>query len=225
MSDPNSPYRANFNKNVWLSGYESTWFAEYKVLKLKELISDLVNKPISILDFGCGDGVMSSFVNHVFVHAEVFGVDQSAEAIEVARMAYEDVYFAVLEEKIPVADSSFDVVVAAEIFHHIPFKEHDYYVREMMRVLKPNGLLVLFELNPLNLMTVYRFKRNPLEGGMHMLFPWSAKKLLKQYGKIITLNFYSFFPHWLRKLYFLEQYMIKIPVGTLYAVVVQKQCA
>lgn len=81
-------YRELLDKNLWLSGESSTFFAEYKALKLKEWLPELVKTPITILDFGCGDGLMTSFIASLFPTATVFGVDPSSESIEVARMAY-----------------------------------------------------------------------------------------------------------------------------------------
>jgi ubiquinone/menaquinone biosynthesis C-methylase UbiE len=216
-------YQENFEKNVALSGWDATLFAEYKALRLKELVPDLVERPISILDFGCGDGLMSSFIKHIFTNATVVGVDTCAESIDVARMAYDDIHFSVATKKISAADESFDLVIAAEVFHHISFQEHDYYLHELMRVLKPGGLLVIFELNPLNPATLYRFKRDPSERTARLLSPRYTKNMLQQYGQLLTLNFYSFFPHWLRALSFLERYMTKIPFGAFYACVVQKK--
>jgi ubiquinone/menaquinone biosynthesis C-methylase UbiE len=214
-------YRENLDKNLWLSGESSTFFAEYKAQKLKQWLPELANKPITILDFGCGDGVMTSFVQAVFPQATVVGADPSSESIEVARMAYEKITFQVSDTRVDMPDQHFDLIFAAGAFHHIPFNEHEHYRQEVMRLLKPGGIFVMFELNPYNPLTVWTFKHNPIDQNATMMRPGYSYKLLRPAGSVTT-KFYCFFPHALRKLRFFEPYLTKVPVGALYACVVKK---
>lgn len=214
-------YRKNLDKSLWLSGESSTFFAEYKAQKIQEWFPDLVQKKISILDFGCGDGLMTSFVQHIFVHADMYGVDPSTESIEIAREAYEGIHFSPSDETLHFPDNSFDFIYAAGVFHHIPFDQHEHYKKELLRVLKPNGTLLLFELNPLNPLTVYTFKTNPIDQNAQMMTPWYTKKLLQSEGNTI-LRFYCFFPKALHVLRFLEPYLTWLPFSALYAVSMRK---
>ena len=113
------------------------------------------------------------------------------------------------------------MIYAAGVFHHIPFEMHSHYIQECLRVLKPNGLLVLFELNPLNPGTRYIFNRNPIDQNATMLNHWYAKKLVKKYGFKETI-FYCFFPHTLRFLRPLEKYLNRVPLSGLYGIIVRK---
>jgi ubiquinone/menaquinone biosynthesis C-methylase UbiE len=186
-----------FKKNVQLSGWGTTVFADYVAQKIVAWVPEITasrsgtSRP-RILDFGCGDGVLTSFLDLRLPHAEVVGVDPTLDAIEVARMAYPTIEFFVSEHTVPFQDRSFDLVVAANVFHHIPSREHEHYLREIDRVLKPQGICVLVELNPLNPYTHYTFRRNPTEQDARMLYPFQVVRMLKRYGST-QLKFGRFF--------------------------------
>lgn len=218
-----TPYQKNIYKNIELSGEASTFFAEYQALKIKEWLPDLVDKPISILDFGCADGIVTSFLKQIFSNAQVYGVDPDRESIEVAHMAFPDITFLLSGTTIPMPDQQSDLIIACGVFHHIPRAEHDAYMQEIKRVLKPSGTFIMFELNPFNPFTRYRFKRNPLESNAHMLSAYYSRKLLQKYYGSVTTNYcYSFPVHpskgsELGRFQFLEPYLTKVPFGQLYA--------
>lgn len=217
-------YRTNCDQYLTLSGETSTYFAEYKAQKLKEWLGNKVCAPSHILDFGCGDGIMTHFVQSEFPHAKLYGVDPSPKSIETAKNQFQDIHFSLSSEetvKLKFEDSFFDIIFSAGVFHHIPFDQHKGYVQELIRILKPGGHLILFELNPLNPLTVLTFKRNPIDQHAHMMSPYYTRSLTKQYGKTKT-KFYCFYPKlfsWLRPT---EPYITKVPFGALYATITQK---
>jgi len=217
-------YRPNLDNQLWLSGESSTFFAKYKANKLKEWFPELVLQKQKILDFGCGDGVMTNFTSDIFKNAEVYGVDPSPKSIEEAQETFTHIKFTVNSDQttqIDYPDNTFDLIFVAGAFHHIPFSMHQGYVQELNRIAKPNGKIIIFELNPLNPLTVFTFKRNPIDQNATMLKPWYGKKLGKKFGKT-KVNFYCFFPRMLRRLRFFEKYLTKLPIGALYAIIISK---
>ncbi len=218
-------YRPELDKALSLSGESSAYFAQLKVHKLASWIGQLANQEATILDFGCGDGLMTSFLKQQFNRATVFGVDPSPKSIEIAQKNYPQVSFAVNSDTsttLDFPDAMFDVVCAAGAFHHIPFEMHEGYMNEINRILKTNGTFVLFELNPFNPLTVITFKRNPIDYNARMLWPWYAYRLNKKFGKA-RIKFYCFFPNFLRHLRFTEPFLTKLPFGALYAIVMNKK--
>lgn len=215
-------YRKKQDKIVSLSGESSSFFAAYKTQKLMSWFSHWINEPISILDFGAGDGLMTDMVQRAFHEARVVGVDPSGESVKYAQQEYPNISFVqTYNEALPFADESFDLIFAAGVFHHIPFAEHEKYLNDIRRVLKKGGAFVLFELNPLNPLSLYTFYINPMEKNSNSLVPWYGYRMLTGYcsKKII---FYCFFPKWFAWLRPLELYMAKLPVGALYAVIASK---
>jgi len=216
-------YQANLRKNLSLSGQAATFFAEYQAQKLAEWFPSEIDQRISILDFGCGDGLITSFVQHIFVHAAITGIDTDPECIALAKDVYEGIHFVCtdIETEQPFAPASFDLIYATEVFHHLPPEKHAQYIALLIRLLKPHGMLVIFELNPLNLATVCRFKKNPLEQHADLIWPWTLQRLLTSYGKT-TLRFYDFFPNILHRMRTIERYINWFPLGALYAMSVTK---
>lgn len=218
-------YRSNCDKALSISGESSAFFAEYKAKKLAEWFPDYASSEVSLLDFGCGDGLMTYFVKNAFKNASVYGVDPSPKSVEEAKSQFSGIEFCLSSDQhshLDFKNESFDLIFSAGVFHHIPFAMHQSYISELIRILKPNGHLVIFELNPLNPLTTLTFKRNPIDRHAKMMWPWYTSRLEKKYGKTTT-KFYCFYPKflsWLRKT---EPFMTKVPFGALYASIVQKR--
>ncbi len=215
-------YRSNQDQHVALSGESGAFFADYKAQKLYEWFPVYHHKSITILDFGCGDGLMTEYVHLTFPMAETFGVDPSAKSIEAAQKHFPSSHFSWFDgTQTPFASESMDLIFAAGVFHHIPFPEHQTCINEIMRILKPGGHFVLFELNPFNPLTQLTFRRSPVDRDATMLFPKYARQILARYGSPTT-KYYCFFPHFARRLRFLEPYMTWFGLGALYATIIKK---
>lgn len=218
-------YRCNCDRSLRLSGETSAFFAEYKAQKLAEWLPDKVVSPANILDFGCGDGTMTNFVKNSFPQAKMFGVDPSPKSIEEAQSTFEGISFSVNSDehtRLNFKPNFFDIIFSAGVFHHIPFDKHAEYLEELARVLKPGGHFVLFELNPLNPLTVLTFKRNPIDKYAKMMWPSYSKNLTNPLGSSQT-KFYCFYPKFLSWLRPTEPYLTKVPFGALYSIIAQKK--
>ncbi len=216
-------YRTNCDQALKLSGETSAYFAEYKAKKLAEWLP--LSSKISILDFGCGDGVMTNFVQQSFPQAGVYGVDPSPKSIQAASQQFPHLHFSLSSEEstqLHFKTDFFDIIFSAGVFHHIPFEQHKSYLQELFRILKVGGTLVLFELNPLNPLTVLTFKRNPIDKHAKLMRPWYSAKLSKPFGKTET-KFYCFYPKALKWLRFTEPFLTKLPFGALYATLTTKE--
>ncbi len=105
----------------------------------------------SVLDVGCGSGSLAIAAKaHVGLAGSVHGVDASDAMIARARRkagkARADATFeSALAQSLPFPDARFDVVLSTVMLHHLPRKIRQESVREMRRVLKPVGRLLVVE--------------------------------------------------------------------------------
>jgi ubiquinone/menaquinone biosynthesis C-methylase UbiE len=95
-----------------------------------------------VLDIACGEGYGSNLLSKVA--ARVYGVDISEEAVAHATRKYKKEnlsFIAGSADKIPLEQSSVDVVVSFETLEH--HDRHQEMMDEVKRVLKPGGKLLL----------------------------------------------------------------------------------
>jgi SAM-dependent methyltransferase len=110
-----------------------------------ELIIDLITKRIKygnakrILDIGCGDG---SFIIKFRKHCDVFGIDISQKAIDLAKEAGVNAHKVDISyEKLPFENGYFDMVYMGDVIEHL--LNPDFAIKEVFRVLRSNGFLIL----------------------------------------------------------------------------------
>ena len=100
-------------------------------------IYDNVRHGSSVLDLGCGEGVLA-LLKRKDVH--LAGIDLSSDLVEMAeRNGYDDARVGLLT-KLPFESGSFDYVVSLDVFGHIGFEEKDLVLQEIKRVLRPDGV-------------------------------------------------------------------------------------
>jgi len=106
------------------------------------------DRPIKVLDVGCGTGVFGARIREALPNARVWGVDLVKEMLQggAARWAAHDGDLTPVRgdsEALPFASGTFDVVTCANSFHHYPHQ--DRAVAEMRRVLEPGGTLMIID--------------------------------------------------------------------------------
>jgi SAM-dependent methyltransferase len=104
-----------------------------------------------ILDAGCGSGPLSAALRAK--GAIVTGVDGSPAMLELARQRLGDdvaLHVADLSRPLPFDDGAFDDVVASLVLHYL--RDWEAPLRELRRVLRPGGRLILSVNHP----TVYK---------------------------------------------------------------------
>jgi SAM-dependent methyltransferase len=115
-------------------------------IRLEHLHRYLIARELSrdkrVLDIACGEGYGADLLATVAAH--VVGVDVAPEVIAHARSRYvrSNLEFSQGQcEAIPLPDHSVDVVVSFETLEHVSLQ--DDMLREIGRVLRPDGLLVM----------------------------------------------------------------------------------
>lgn len=96
------------------------------------------NKNQHILDLGCGTGTLTSQLADLA--DTTIGLDSSESMIEKAREHYADIQFVVGDALALPFEKQFDVVFSNAVFHWIA--DHNTLLKQIHKVLKPNGLLI-----------------------------------------------------------------------------------
>ncbi|HEX3557975.1 MAG TPA: methyltransferase domain-containing protein [Pyrinomonadaceae bacterium] len=100
-------------------------------------VYDNVRAGASVLDLGCGAGVLALLKRKGVTLA---GVDLSEECALAARRNGYDAGLASRLTRLPFADASFDYVVSLDVLGHIEAFEKDAVLSEVRRVLRPAGV-------------------------------------------------------------------------------------
>jgi SAM-dependent methyltransferase len=136
-----------------------------------------------VLDLGCRSGALT---RHFLDGNTVVGLDVDAAALEKAAALGIEPVQANVEEPLPFEDSSFDAVVAGELFEHLRFP--DALVAEIRRVLRPRGVLVGSVPNAFRVQSRLRFLRGrpPEDDPTHlrMFSPDAVRALLGDFDDV-----------------------------------------
>lgn len=125
---------------------ESLIYAEH-ITRYQSALALVKNKVV--LDIASGSGYGTSLLADRAKY--VFGVDISNVAINYARKKFskKNTEFILGDgESIPLDENSVDIVISFETIEHI--KDYKKFVKEIKRVLKPNGLVVISTPNDLS---------------------------------------------------------------------------
>ncbi len=102
----------------------------------------------TVVDIGCGTGVFLQIAQQQYPQMKFIGVDPDAKALSIARHRLERAGMDValhqaFAERLPFPDQSVDVCVSSLAFHHMPDEAKRQGIKEIYRVLKPGGSIVI----------------------------------------------------------------------------------
>src|SRR5690554_4895026 len=100
---------------------------------------------VDILDWGCGPGRIIRHLN-LFIGADcrLYGTDYNTKSIEWCTQNIPSISFKNnrLDAVLPYDDHFFDVIYGLSVFTHLSEPMHYSWYNELMRVLKPDGILL-----------------------------------------------------------------------------------
>jgi ubiquinone/menaquinone biosynthesis C-methylase UbiE len=108
----------------------------------------LIQPGDSVLDVGCGTGEVTLLAKQRAQNGQVYGIDPAPEMITVARKKAKrkhlEIDFRVgVIEALPFSDASLDAVTSSLMMHHLPDDLKARGLKEIYRVLKPGGRLLI----------------------------------------------------------------------------------
>lgn len=211
-------YRAEVEKSISFIGRDLAFFTEAKARVLLEIAETELGDPLSVraLDVGCGPGETDSYLAGRL--GDIHGVDISEGVLATARARNPDVTYTSFDGgSLPYGDSGFDLVFAICVVHHVPPAAWQAFVGEMGRVLRPGGVLVLIEHNPLNPLTRLAVARCEFDDEAVLLGPQTARRLQRGAGLVPAVSRYILFFPWRGALFAaLEKPLGRVPLGAQY---------
>lgn len=100
----------------------------------------------AVLDFGCGTATLTIMAKQNQPLAKLTGVDVDEKILSIAREKLKKTKNGIQIDKydgdvLPYRDSSFDRVITSLVFHHLTKEQKENSLKEIKRVLKPDGEL------------------------------------------------------------------------------------
>ena len=128
-------------ESEYLPSWRKIWDKQKRVHLLLEMVASEADETSVILDIGCREGLITNAIYNA-TKAEVHGIDFVEQFVSEATLDFPHVYFQVMNaESLRIEDKSIDIVAAGEIIEHL-IEPHSF-LKEVWRVLKPNGTFVL----------------------------------------------------------------------------------
>ena len=148
----------------------------------------------------------------------------SADSLVSAQREDPGVVYATCDGKhLPFGEGQFDVVFAINVLHHVGTSSREAFLREMTRVCRAGGLVVVFEHN----------RCNPLTRLVVRLCPFDRNTVLLRRGEVIRLfqkaglrlderRFVLIFPSGWKIVSWVETALSQLPLGAQYYVAGRK---
>ncbi len=144
-------YFSDFSAEVYELGVELLFRGTADVMR-RQIIPPITRhiagkSSLRVLDVGCGTGRTLHQISRALPSLRLHGADLSPAYIRRARKRLADVDEVTLAvenaEALPWADATFDVATSVYMFHELPRNARRNVARELARVVKPGGLVVL----------------------------------------------------------------------------------
>lgn len=212
-------YEQQHHESIRVTGEDPEYFSEYKIRDLKRLANIWGLESPAILDFGCGIGNSLPGFRTYFPENSAACADVSAKSLSAARARHggEEPQLLISNDRLPGADASFDITFTACVFHHIPEEEHLHWLRELRRVTRPGGHIVIFEHNPLNPLTQRAVRKCPFDVNAVLIAAPEMRRRMKTAGWTTPqIDYHIFFPRALARLRPLESWLRWCPAGGQY---------
>lgn len=214
-------YVAINDRYSWFFREKTGYFADYKASYVARLVGPSFTG--AILDFGCGIGLVTNRLTARLPLARIDGLDSSPASIARARRdAHANARVRYIESDDALAPP-YDVVIMANVLHHLAPVERESVLRRVHELLAPGGRLVIFEHNTWNPLVMLIVRKHPFDSDAVFVSPREASKLVRSAGLTPSIDFIVFFPAFFKIFRPAERHLRWLPIGGQYACIGRKE--
>lgn len=146
-------WQDKWNFDEWAESYDKSIMENNGVLnffecydevldKVYEISTENLKKDSNVLEIGVGTGNLAS--KYLLDSISIVGLDQSRKMLHIARKNHKNLKLRLGEFlKLPFGNNSFDRIVTTYAFHHLTDQEKEFALKEMLRVLKSCGEIII----------------------------------------------------------------------------------
>ena len=209
-------YEQQVEDAIGFARREHAFFLAAKARALLDLVERRfpAGAPVRALDVGCGDGRLDAMLEPLELH----GVDVSPEMVAAAAENVPQGRFQVADgTRLPFSDGAFDLTFTVCALHHVEPPDRPGYMRELARVTRPGGLVVVFEHNPVNPLTRLVVHRCVFDEGVVLVGRRRLGMLARSAGLTVEETRYILFFPWTHAPFpQLERLLASVPAGAQY---------
>lgn len=99
-----------------------------------------LNKNLKVIDLGCGEGLLLSLFEKKFKNIQTFGIDIEPNVLELRKFLRAEIKIADIRDS-GFPDNFFDIAFCLDALEHFRILKEP--VKEIKRILKPQGLLIV----------------------------------------------------------------------------------
>ncbi|OGK12396.1 MAG: hypothetical protein A2W80_09650 [Candidatus Riflebacteria bacterium GWC2_50_8] len=139
------------NAGAYDTGMKLHWLGSYNAFR-RSLVNNFGEfENSTILDFGCGTGLLLEFIKANYRYNGLYlGIDPGAGMLKIAKekaIDHQGKCFVQIPlfPNFPVKSESVDIFVSSLVTHQISLEGKQALFKEIFRVLKPNGRVVMAE--------------------------------------------------------------------------------
>jgi SAM-dependent methyltransferase len=174
-----------------------------------------------VLDVGCGVGVTDSLLApHV---GALHGIDVSAESVALAAAKNPSARYAAFDgTTFPLPDASVDLAFAICVLHHVAPDARPAFAAELHRVVRPGGVVAIFEHNPINPLTRVAVNRCEFDEDVTLWRKGRTTRVLTEAGLRVERDAYIIFTPGARWSARLDRLFRAVPAGAQYYVAARR---
>lgn len=218
-----STYQAEVDQSIAFAGVDHEDMTARKAEHLIALCSRLLGPADEqrVLDVGCGVGVTDGFLHDRV--GSLTGIDVSSESVAMAAAANPSATYRTFDGgAFPLEDETFDLAFAICVLHHVEPRNRARFAAELRRVVRPGGVVAIFEHNPWNPLTQLAVRRCALDDDAVLSRSGPTARLLRDAGLQVERRAYILFTRSARWSARADRGLARCPAGAQYYVAARR---